>query len=712
MDPLGNYSLTEIIGEGGMAVVWRAEHNRLHHPVAIKILNKEYFLNNNIRNRFLAEARSMFRMSHPNIVKVTDLIDQPDQVAFVMEYVEGTSLKEYLEEIGPLPHDKVISLFSQMLEAVGYVHAQQLIHRDIKPSNFMVTPDGKIKLMDFGIAKHSDASKGEFTSTGAQQQMGTPMYMSPEQIKSTGAVTAATDIYSLGVVLWQMITAKRPYDLATLSNFELQNLIVHQPLEETHSPWDAIISRCTKKEPGDRFGSCEEIKEAVEAMLEGKLPPPDIDRKQFSASKKIKGKLALVLIIVASVIGGGALFYFSKDAVVEVVTEIIAPPVPYLLQDGQYVFVNAGTEERVDSLQYDYLESFQDGLAIAGRNGPLGTKYGYVERSGLWKVMAKYKMATPFSEELAAVSTDDGGVEKWGFIDMQGQWKIAPGDYYYMPFSEGLAAARMQQGDDYLWGFIDKNGVWEITAQFVSVQKFSEGLAPAAIKEKRSLKWGFIDKKGNWVIPAKYNQVQSFSEGLAAVQVKTTDDIYKWGFIDEKDEFKIAPQYNWVLSFSEGTAAVKSPQGKNYKWGFIDKDQKWVINPSYDYVQQGFHNGLARISSYLDNVNRGYYLDKKGNEYYQKTMSRELPYRDPAHEIEFWYPEGRFYKTGRGKWENMLNDGTVYKLRERRSADKDYYYLLDPRRRTSFFIPKTGNEWSYVATRRETYPFHFGVNLE
>jgi len=239
-----------------MATVHLAEDHKFHTEVAVKMLKKEFVNNENIKKRFLAEARSMFRMSHPHVIRVSDLIDEGDTVAFVMEYVEGETLKEYLDRKGALADNEVREIFSQMLDAVGYVHEQKLVHRDIKPSNFMIDKKGKVKLMDFGIAKNTDQNAAEYTQTGTGMMMGTPMYMSPEQITETKSVTAQSDIYSLGVVLWQMVTGKKPYDTKTLSNFQLQIKIVQEPLEVTNTDWDRIIQKATEKEMEKRFQDC------------------------------------------------------------------------------------------------------------------------------------------------------------------------------------------------------------------------------------------------------------------------------------------------------------------------------------------------------------------------------------------------------------------------------------------------------------------------
>jgi serine/threonine protein kinase len=255
-----NYTIKSKLGEGGMAIVHLAEDHKFHTEVALKMLKKEFVNNENIKKRFLAEARSMFRMSHPNVIKVTDWIDEGITVAFVMEYVEGETLKEYLERKGKLTDAEIKDIFSQMLDALSYVHEQKLVHRDIKPSNFMIHKSGKVKLMDFGIAKSLDSNDAEYTQTGTGMQMGTPMYMSPEQIRETKSVTSQSDIYSLGVVLWQLVTGKKPYDTKDLSNFELQTKIVTEKLTDTQTIWDSVIQKATEKNGLNRYESCVGLK--------------------------------------------------------------------------------------------------------------------------------------------------------------------------------------------------------------------------------------------------------------------------------------------------------------------------------------------------------------------------------------------------------------------------------------------------------------------
>jgi serine/threonine protein kinase len=293
---LKNHRIQSELGRGGMAIVYLAHDNKFDTKVAVKVLNKEFVHNENIKKRFLAEARSMFRMSHPNVIKVTNLIDEQDTVAFVMEYVEGETLKDFLERKGRLTDVEIKEIFAQMLDAVGYVHEQKLVHRDIKPSNFMLDKSGRVKLMDFGIAKNTDPNAAEYTQTGTGMQMGTPMYMSPEQIKETNSVSAQSDIYSLGVVLWQMVTGKKPYNTNNLSNFELQTKIVTEKLAETQTIWDSIIQKATEKNSLNQYENCVKLKDDLFALRTSNIKDAEFthiqdEKTELVVQGEIKTKL-------------------------------------------------------------------------------------------------------------------------------------------------------------------------------------------------------------------------------------------------------------------------------------------------------------------------------------------------------------------------------------------------------------------------------------
>jgi serine/threonine protein kinase len=285
-----NYTIEKQIGEGGMASVFLAKHNILQKPVAVKVLKEEFLRNENIRKRFLSESRNMFEMSHPNIIRVTDLIDQEGLVAFVMEYVDGITLKEHIEQKGALAPTEIKKLFSQMLDAVGYVHEKGFVHRDIKPSNFMLDKKGNVKLLDFGIAKNTDTAASDYTMTGTLQNMGTPMYMSPEQVKSTKDVAKQSDIYSLGVVLWQMIKGQKPYDANTLSIFDIQMKIVGEQLSLTGTPFDQAIKKATEKDPSSRYENCREFSfslsnlDGIQVADKKAAPPPAAEATTIQSS--------------------------------------------------------------------------------------------------------------------------------------------------------------------------------------------------------------------------------------------------------------------------------------------------------------------------------------------------------------------------------------------------------------------------------------------
>jgi serine/threonine protein kinase len=249
---LNNYKIISLLGEGGMAFVYLAHDNKFDTEVAIKILKKEFVHNENIRKRFLAEAKNMFKMSHPIIIKVTDLIDAGDIVAFVMEYIEGRTLDEYTKVNGVFKDAEIARYFPKMIKAIEYVHDKGFIHRDIKPSNFILTKDHEIKLLDFGIAKNTNSDNDDYTSTNLGQQLGTPLYMSPEQIECVAPITNLTDIYSLGVTLWFMVMGHSPYNLKDISILSLQNKIHKEPLPLTHTIWDSTIQEATAKDPSKR----------------------------------------------------------------------------------------------------------------------------------------------------------------------------------------------------------------------------------------------------------------------------------------------------------------------------------------------------------------------------------------------------------------------------------------------------------------------------
>lgn len=282
MPYLERYEILQTLGQGGMGVVYLARQKKLDRLVAIKAISPYLAQEPEVRERFAAEASVLARLSHPNIVTLYDYIEEPDALYLVMEYVEGKPLSEILKA-GPLPLESIRKYFHQILDAFAYAHSKGIIHRDIKPSNIIITPEGQVKILDFGVAK---ILSSDHTQTRTGMRVGTLMYMSPEQVKGEKNLDARSDIYSLGVVLFEMLTGKPPYD-PELGDFEISLRIVREPLFDfSHPPATIpqklleVVLHATEKSPEHRFPSCEEFKEAFERAFAGErisaLPATEI----------------------------------------------------------------------------------------------------------------------------------------------------------------------------------------------------------------------------------------------------------------------------------------------------------------------------------------------------------------------------------------------------------------------------------------------------
>ena len=266
------YRIEREIGSGGMATVYLAVQESLERPVALKVIHRHLSKNESFRKRFFNEARLMARLSHPSIVQAYDFAETDQGLFIVMQYVQGQSLDHMIgAECGPIPHEKALPLFLQILEGVAYAHSMGVIHRDIKPSNVLVSKEGKAKILDLGIAKIA-GQKG-LTRTGAQ--MGTLYYESPEQIRGAKDVDHRADIYSLGMTLYEMLAGRLPFDGEDdTSEFEVMNSIVNRqqhldPREHyPHIPeWLVkVTQKATELDRLQRFSDCGQFKRVIEAI--------------------------------------------------------------------------------------------------------------------------------------------------------------------------------------------------------------------------------------------------------------------------------------------------------------------------------------------------------------------------------------------------------------------------------------------------------------
>lgn len=248
-----------------MGVIYKGEHSTLHQIVAIKSLPSSLSSNPDIRERFLREATIQAKIFHPNIVNILNFFEFEDNYYIVMEYVEGETLESMIKRMGLIPPDRCISLFDQISVGIAFAHSRGIIHRDIKPSNIMVNSEGIVKIMDFGIAKVSGGLN--LTKTGSK--VGTVWYMSPEQVKGYPA-DVTTDIYSLGVTLFEMITGRVPFNAD--SEYEVMKGIVETRPSSPKlfypyipEPMEKAILKALAKSPEDRFQSVTEFAAALAA---------------------------------------------------------------------------------------------------------------------------------------------------------------------------------------------------------------------------------------------------------------------------------------------------------------------------------------------------------------------------------------------------------------------------------------------------------------
>ena len=260
----GRYEIHELIGVGGMANVYRCTDTLDDREVAIKILKDEYLNNEEFSRRFKNESKAIAMLSHPNIVKVYD-VSFGDMIQYiVMEYIDGITLKEYIDRQGIIEWKDVIHLTTQVLKALQHAHESGIVHRDIKPQNIMLLQDGTIKVTDFGIARFSDKA----TRTMTDQAIGSVHYIAPEQARGD-QTDGKSDIYSVGVMLYEMLTGRLPFDGDTAVSVALMQLQQQPKRPREVNPaipigLEQITMKAMQKKPGDRYASAAEMLNDIE----------------------------------------------------------------------------------------------------------------------------------------------------------------------------------------------------------------------------------------------------------------------------------------------------------------------------------------------------------------------------------------------------------------------------------------------------------------
>lgn len=329
-----NYRIIRFIGKGGMGSVFLAENKFItKQKVAIKVINAN--MSNAFTRQLLKdEAERLAELNHPNIVAFHNYhIDEEGNIYLIMEFADGKNLEQYIKNVsGLIVESRICPIFEPILDGVGYAHKHGILHRDIKPSNIIITDEGVPKILDFGIAKlmdknteeEKDSTEAGTTQVGSNAAekkheddliMGTPAYMSPEQVKGE-ELDERSDIYSLGVLLHQMLTGTAPYDDTTMSEHEINEKVVGEPLPRLKSFYkytsdkvQQVVDKATAKDPAQRYRSCEEFKKALHQAI---YPP--------RMSKWVKMAIAACAVIVLGVAGyiwdyNRTKIYYYKDYV-------------------------------------------------------------------------------------------------------------------------------------------------------------------------------------------------------------------------------------------------------------------------------------------------------------------------------------------------------------------------------------------------------------
>jgi serine/threonine protein kinase len=304
------YRVDRILGAGGMGVVVAATHAELDQKVAIKFLLPHMVENSDLVRRFMREGRLAGKLKSEHVAKVIDVGRLADGAPYmVLEYLEGKDLSEVLKEQGPLPVQVAVQFILQAIEAVAEAHATKLIHRDLKPQNLFLTHrvngEPLVKVLDFGISKALEEASAEFALTRSQSLLGSPLYMSPEQMRSSKAVDERSDIWSIGVLLHELLTSRHPFEADTIPGLVFQVTMEDPTPIRAHRPevdpgLETVIAHCLKKKKEERYSNLAELAKDLEPFggdasrgvansIASVLRAPSSPRASFSSFSDISG---------------------------------------------------------------------------------------------------------------------------------------------------------------------------------------------------------------------------------------------------------------------------------------------------------------------------------------------------------------------------------------------------------------------------------------
>ncbi len=419
------FSIEALIARGGMGAVYRARQLSLSRTVAIKLLPFDLGVREDFAERFRREATALARLNHPHIVAVHDFGQADDGHYFmVMEYVEGSDLAARLRIGGPLPPGEALRIVREVCDALHYAHEQGVVHRDIKPANILLDSAGGVKVSDFGIAQfaHEEIARG-LTATGTL--LGTPDYTAPEQLAPQGAVDQRADIFSVGVMLYELLTGQLPRGV-----FRPASELARVPRE-----LDAVLARAMQSEPGRRYSAVTELSaELVSA------PPPG---RRRSAGQRIAAAAALLAAT-------GGLWWFTR------------PPAPFTNSLGLH-FVPAGTPGVLFSTMETRVRDYEAFSRTQGNQygNPVfmnydGTKAGWTVKNASWRTPGFPQAA---DHPVVAVSHGDAvAFCDWLTQHERASRRIGAADRYRLPreaewnLAAGLNADAHDPAGTFPWG--------------------------------------------------------------------------------------------------------------------------------------------------------------------------------------------------------------------------------------------------------------------
>ncbi len=323
---ISHYKILEKLGSGGMGDVWKAEDTKLHREVALKLLASHLLRDEEARKRFHREAQAAAALSHPNVTTIYEIDEADGKTFLALEYIEGETLEQRIEQ-GPLGLQDALDIAQQIAEGLQAAHAKGIVHRDIKPGNILITPDGRVKILDFGLALLTEGSK----LTNLDTTVGTVAYMSPEQTQGSGT-DHRTDIWALGVVLYEMVTGQQPF------KGDYDKAVMYSILNEEHEPITAVraglpmelevlVGKCLEKDQADRYRSAADIaidarnlgkrlesgRSAVQRVTSGGVQTKT-DRSPASGELPAQSRLPWALAGVATVLAAVlAVLYFAQS---------------------------------------------------------------------------------------------------------------------------------------------------------------------------------------------------------------------------------------------------------------------------------------------------------------------------------------------------------------------------------------------------------------